>query len=275
MSGDRPTLVTDRPTPDHKRTVVARLHTSRAVAGLPSAGMNLMWATGGAAAGLLAGAALRGTVFRLSVPSDAPGGNACSRCGTPARRWLAVRCGRCHRSLGAPLALELCTAAVLALLLGRFGGQPDMVAFGFFGVLGVALSAIDVAVQRLPDPLTLPAYPILIALLAGAGIASHDLAALGRALLGGMALSGIFLLMALLRPGQMGGGDIKLAGLAGLVLGWLGWPTLITGAALGFVLSAVVSLALLAARRIKLQSAISFGPFLLGGALLAALISGR
>ena len=237
--------------------------------------MNLMWSAGGAVAGVLAGAALRGTVFRLSVPSGEPDANACSRCGTPSRRWLAVRCGSCHRSLGAPLALELSTAAVLALLLGRFGGQPDMIAFGFFGVLGVALSAIDVAVQRLPDPLTLPAYPILIALLAVAGIASHDLAALGRALLGCLALAGSFLLLALLRPGQMGGGDIKLAGLAGLVLGWLGWPTLITGAALGFVLSAVVSLALLAARRVKLQSAISFGPFLLGGALVAALISGR
>ncbi len=237
--------------------------------------MNLIWAAGGAVAGLLAGAALRGTVFRLSVASGDPDRSTCAQCGMPAGRWLAVRCGNCGRSLGTPLALELTTAIVLGLLLGRFGGQPDMIAFGFFGVLGVALSAIDVAVQRLPDPLTLPAYPILIALLALAGIASHDLAALGRALLGGLALAGTFLLLALLRPGQMGGGDIKLAGLAGLALGWLGWPTLITGAALGFVLSAIVSLGLLAARRIKLQSAISFGPFLLGGALLAALFSGR
>jgi leader peptidase (prepilin peptidase) / N-methyltransferase len=275
MSGDRLTSVTDRPTTDHKRPVMAPIARRLADCGLRWGGMNLMWSAGGAIAGLLAGAALRGTVFRLSVPSGEAEGSACSGCGTPSHRWLAVRCGRCHRSLGAPLALELSTAAVLALLLGRFGGQPDMIAFGFFGVLGVALSAIDVAVQRLPDPLTLPAYPVLIALLAIAGIASHDLAALGRALLGCLALAGSFLLLAVLRPGQMGGGDIKLAGLAGLVLGWLGWPTLITGAALGFVLSAVVSLALLAARRIKLQSSISFGPFLLGGALVAALISGR
>ncbi len=107
----------------------------------------------------------------------------------PCDRWPAVRCGQCGRSLGTPLALELPPPAVLALLLGRFGGQPDMVAFAFFGVLGVALAAIDVAVQRLPDPLTLPAYPILIALLAVAAIASHDAAALVRALLGGLALA--------------------------------------------------------------------------------------
>ncbi len=237
--------------------------------------MNLIWAAAGAALGLLAGAALRGTVFRLSVAAGDPERTTCPHCSAPARRRLAVRCSQCGSSLGTPLVLELSTAIVLALLLGRFGAQPDVVAFGFFGVLGVALAAIDIATQRLPDPLTLPAYPILIILLAGAALASHDFAALARALLGGLALAGAYLLLALVRPGQLGGGDIKLAGLAGLALGWLGWPTLIAGAALGFVLSALVSLALLAARRITLRSAICFGPFLIGGALLAMLTNGH
>jgi leader peptidase (prepilin peptidase) / N-methyltransferase len=236
--------------------------------------MNPMWAAVGAVLGLLAGTALRSTVFRLSVASGDPERISCTRCSAPTRRPIAVRCGQCGNSLGTPLALELATAGVLALVLGRFGGQPDVVAFAFFGVLGVALGAIDIAVQRLPDRLTLPAYPILITLLTGAAIAGHDFAALARALLGGLALAGAYLLLALLRPGQLGGGDIKLAALAGLVLGWLGWPVLIAGAALGFVLSALVSLALLAARRITFRSAICFGPFLLGGALLA-MLTGR
>ncbi len=237
--------------------------------------MNPIWAVAGAVAGLLAGAAIRGTVFRLSVASGDPERIACPRCSAPISRRLALRCGQCRSSLGPPLALELSTAGVLALLLGRFAGQPDVVAFAFLGVLGVALAAIDIAVQRLPDLLTLTAYPILIALLAGAAIAGHDFAALLRALLGGLALAGVFLVLALIRPGQLGGGDIKLAGVAGLALGWLGWPVLIVGAALGFVLSAVVSVALLAARRVTLHSTISFGPFLLGGALLAMLASRR
>ena len=189
------------------------------------------------------------------------------------RRRLAVRCEQCGRSLGTPLVLELSTAVVLALLLGRFAGQSDVLAFGFFGVLGVALAVIDIATQRLPDPLTLPAYPIMIILLAGAALFGHDFAALLRAMLGGLALAGAFLLLALVRPSQLGGGDIKLAGIAGLALGWLGWPALIAGAALGFVLSALVSLALLAARRVTLRSGISFGPFLVGGALCAMLAS--
>jgi len=237
--------------------------------------MNLMWASAGAAAGLLAGAAFRATVFRFSAPAEDQTAGMCGRCKTPARRRLATRCGQCGASLGVPLVLELTTAAVLALLLGRFGGQPDMVAFGFFGALGVALAAIDIAVKRLPDPLTLPAYPILIAMLAVAALIGGDVAALGRAVLAGLALAGCFLVLALIRPGQLGGGDIKLAGLTGIVLGWLGWPAVIAGAALAFVLSAIVGLALLAARRVTLQSAMSFGPFLIGGAVIAALMSAR
>jgi leader peptidase (prepilin peptidase) / N-methyltransferase len=236
--------------------------------------MNLMWAGAGAIIGLLAGAALRGTVFQLSVASGDPERTTCPRCTAPVRRWAAVRCGHCGSSLGTPLVLELATAGVLALLLGRFGAQLDTVAFALLGALGVALAAIDITVQRLPDRLTLPAYPILIALLAIPAIAGHDATALVRALLGAVALAAAYILLALVRPGQLGGGDIKLAGVAGLALSWLGWPTLLTGAVLGFVLSAIVSLALLAMRRITLRSEICFGPFLLGGALLAILISG-
>jgi leader peptidase (prepilin peptidase) / N-methyltransferase len=85
----------------------------------------------------------------------------------------------------------------------------------------------------------------------------------------------VYLLIGVARPGQLGGGDIKVAGLAGLALGWFGWRTLLAGAALGFILAAVASLALLAARRVTLHSAISFGPFLLGGALIAILVGGQ
>jgi leader peptidase (prepilin peptidase)/N-methyltransferase len=170
--------------------------------------------------------------------------------------------------------LELPTSIVLALVLGRFSAQPETLAFAFIGALGVALAVIDIRVQRLPDRLTLPAFPILIALLAGAAAIGNDAGAFVRALLGGLVLSGSYLLLALLRPGQLGGGDIKLAGLAGLALGWLGWATLFIGAVLGFVLFAAVSLVLLAARRITLRSEISFGPFLLSGVLIAIFTAG-
>ncbi len=231
--------------------------------------MNLAWTVTGAALGVPAGTVLRDPVFRLSVPAGAPDRGTCPRCSASLSGWLAVRCPHCQRILGTPAGLEISTAAVLALLLGRFGGEPDVVAFAFLGALGVTLAAIDLAVQRLPDRLTLPAIPMLIALLTVAALLGSDGAALTRALLGSAALAAFYLLLALLRPGQLGGGDVKLAALTGLALGWLGWPVLIAGAALGFLLAGLVSLALLAARRVTLSSAISFGPCLLGGALLA------
>lgn len=237
-------------------------------------GMNLAWAAAGAVVGVPAGAVLRGPVFALSVPSGAADGRGCPRCGAAVSRRLAVRCGECGGLFGAPVVFELVTAGVLALLCARFGGSACVVAFGFLGVLGVALSAIDIAVQRLPDRLTLPAYPVMIAALGAAAVFGHSGGALVRALLGGVALAAVYLLLAVVRPGQLGAGDVKLAGLTGLALGWVGWPVLVFGAALGFVLSALVSLALMAARRLTMRSSISFGPFMLGGALLAIVLSG-
>jgi leader peptidase (prepilin peptidase) / N-methyltransferase len=233
--------------------------------------VNVHWAVWGAIAGLPLGWALRPMVFRLSVQAGEPDRTACPACGAGVSAWRAAWRGECGHLIGIPLTLECCTAIVLAALFGRFGGQPELLAFSFLGCVGVALAAIDLAVHRLPDRLTLSALPVLVALLAVAAFLQHDLPGLARAALGGLVLSGCFLLLALIRPGQLGGGDVKLAALVGLALGWLSWRTLLTGAALGFVLAALVSLVLLAARRITVKSYVAFGPFLLGGSLLAML----
>ncbi|MEV0287503.1 A24 family peptidase [Kribbella sp. NPDC050820] len=231
--------------------------------------MNLTWTVAGAVLGFAAGMGLRATVYRLSVAVGERA--ACAGCGVPISG--RARCTGCRSWYGAPLVLELVTAAVLALLLSRFAGLPDAAAFAFIGAVGVALAAVDIAVQRLPDRLTLPLYPGLVALFGLAALINGQPAQLLRALLGGVALGGGYLVLGLLSRGQLGGGDIKLAGGLGIALGWLGWSTLLTGAALGFVLMGVVSVVLLAARRVTLQHALSFGPFMLGGALVAVLTS--
>ena len=83
---------------------------------------------------------LRDPVFRLSVPSGDPDRTTCPWCAAPLRHRLAVRCGHCRTGLGTVGALELSSAAVLGLLLGRFAGQPAAVAFGFLGALGIAVA---------------------------------------------------------------------------------------------------------------------------------------
>ncbi|MFI6677869.1 prepilin peptidase [Kribbella sp. NPDC050470] len=231
--------------------------------------MNLTWTVAGAVLGFAAGMGLRATVYRLSVAVGERA--ACAGCGVPISG--RARCTGCRSWYGVPLVLELVTAAVLALLLSRFAGLPDAAAFAFIGAVGVALAAVDIAVQRLPDRLTLPLYPGLVALFGLAALINGQPAQLLSALLGGLVLGGGYLVLGMLSRGQLGGGDIKLAGGLGIALGWLGWSTLLTGAALGFVLMGVVSVVLLAARRVTLQHALSFGPFMLGGALVAVLTS--
>ena len=234
--------------------------------------MDIAWSVAGGIIGFVAGLLLRSKVFRLSVAYGEPDRTTCARCDAPIAG--PFRCRQCHGWYGAPLVLELVTAAVLALLLGRFAGLADAAAYAFVGALGVALAAIDLAVQRLPNQLTLPLYPGLLGLFGISALTEGDPDKLLRAAAGGVVLGGCYLVLALASRGQLGIGDVKLAGGLGIALGWLGWPTLLAGASFGFLLMSVVSLALLLVRRVTLQHSLSFGPFMLGGALIAVLAAG-
>jgi leader peptidase (prepilin peptidase) / N-methyltransferase len=165
--------------------------------------------------------------------------------------------------------LAVATAAVFAALAGARGAAPDLPAFLVLGGIGVALAYVDLRRHRLPDALTGPAFAAGVVLLAGAAAAERDWSAYGRAWLGAVALGGIYLLLALLRPAGMGLGDVKLAAVLGLHLGWLGWGTVVVGGFLGFLLGGLVGVALLLARRVTLRSAVPFGPSMLLGALVA------
>jgi len=94
-------------------------------------------------------------------------------------------------------------------------------------------------------------------------------AALIRALAAGGAALAVAGLGWLISPQGLGLGDVKLLGLIGLVLGWLGWGVLVAGVFLGLVAGSVVSLVLVAARRTRWRTALPFGPPLLLGAVLA------
>ena len=99
-----------------------------------------------------------------------------------------------------------------------------------------------------------------------------DWTALLRAAIGGAALYAFYFLLLMVYPRGMGFGDVKLAGLLGMYLGWLGWGQLVVGAFLGFLLGGVVGGALMAARRATRKSAIPFGPFMITGAYIAVLV---
>ncbi|MCP2250979.1 prepilin peptidase [Lentzea aerocolonigenes] len=202
--------------------------------------MTVLWAVGGAVGGLASGVALRELVNRFT------------------------RTG---------IALPLVSAAVLAVLAIKFAGSVEVLAFACLGAVGVALAFIDTAVRRLPDVLTLPAYPAVLILLTVAALTGGTIGALGRAVLGGLTLAFVYRVLEFVNPAGMGYGDVKLSGVIGMALAWLGWPVLLLGAALAFILSAVVSLVLLLLRKVTLKSTLPFGPFMLLGAFAAVLLS--
>ena len=165
--------------------------------------------------------------------------------------------------------VELGAAALFVLVALRFGAAWELPAFLWLAGSGVLLTVIDLQHRLLPNRVLAPATGIGALLLVVAAAGGQDWAGLLRAALAAGVLFAVFLVLALISPGGMGMGDVKLAGLLGLYLGWLGWPVVVVGAVAGFVAQALLALVLLAARRIGLRGELPFGPAMLIGAAVA------
>ena len=172
-----------------------------------------------------------------------------------------------------PRPPALAAGAVTAVLLGGLAARvhPGLVlaAACWLAACAVPLAYTDLAVQRLPDPLTGAAYAGTAVLLLAAAAVGGPWSALVRALLGGLALAGFYLLLMVISPSGMSLGDVKLAASLGTLLAWFGWRLLLAGGFAGFLLGGVFAGALLASRRAGRKQTIPFGPFMIAGAVLA------
>ena len=154
----------------------------------------------------------------------------------------------------------------------RIGLTAALPAYLFFGLVGWFLALIDTFERRIPNLVILPSYPIAIALLVIASALEGKWFALLRGGLGMLLLATFYLVLAIVRSGELGFGDVKLAGWLGLVLGWLGWNVLFVGAIAGPALGALGAAALLVGHRGGRSTSFPFGPFLIAGALVGILI---
>jgi leader peptidase (prepilin peptidase) / N-methyltransferase len=195
----------------------------------------------------------------------------------PVVSWLALRarCAHCGEPISAryPLVEAACGALFVAAGL-RFG--PSFVvapyAVAFAGLL--ALSLIDVDTRRLPNRVLYPTGVAAGALFVAAAALEGEWGALGRAGIGAVAGFAALLVVHLAVPHGMGFGDVRLAGLLGGLLGWLGLAYVPFGLLAGFFLGAVYGVALLAAGRATRRSKVPFGPFLAAGAVALILVGG-
>lgn len=232
--------------------------------------------------GALIGSFLNVVVWRVprGVSIVRPG-SACPACerpiawydNLPVISYLVLR-GKCRAcaagiSVRYPL-VELVTAAAFAgVTVGVYAGSfpsailPLML---FWAAAGIALALIDLDHHRLPDSITLPSYAVTLVLVILGSVLIDDWIRMLSAGVGLVSLGALYLVLAVGWRGGMGGGDVKLAGVLGLMLGWLGWPQLIVGGFSAFVIGGIVGAVMMAAGRATRKSGLPFGPFMLIGA---------
>lgn len=263
--------------------------------------------------GLAVGSFLNVVAYRIPEGISLRRPSRCPGCGArirwvhniPVWSWVALRgrCAACSTSIPVRYPLvELGTGVffvlvALGVILARpldlrvVGESPWFGTVEFWGTLAVlelfaaisvVLTLIDLDTHRLPNSIVLPGWAVVAGLLAATTILawaspeSHaDWPRLVTALIGGIALYAFYFVIRFISPRGMGGGDVKLAGLVGTVIGWFGWGALIVGAFAGFVLAALFGIALILLRGAGRKTAIPFGPWMLAGAWLGIVVGER
>lgn len=147
-----------------------------------------------------------------------------------------------------------------------------LLAFQWGAASGLVLTIVDAATHRLPNRMVLPGSAVVALLLAAAAVAGDAPDALLRAAVAGVALFGFFVLVRSIGSGGMGGGDVKLAGMLGALLGWLGVSTVVTGVLAMFLGAGLFGLVLMGTGRAGRRTALPFGPWMIGGTWAAIVL---
>ena len=242
--------------------------------------------------GLALGSFANVVAYRVPAGISLLRNSRCPACDAPVRAWqnipvlswllLRGRCAKCATpiSLRYPIIEAVNGIAFAGLawfvpeILGLSGVAAVLVwlAFCWFAVVSSVLVLIDLDTRKLPDVIVVPSYGVGLVLLGLACVFGADWSALLRAVVGMAAMYAAYWVIRLIRPDGMGGGDVKLAGVAGLYLGWLGWGPLAVGWLAAFLLGGGFGVALIASGRAKRGTEIPFGPWLLAGAWMGILV---
>jgi leader peptidase (prepilin peptidase)/N-methyltransferase len=238
-----------------------------------------------AGAGLLLGGELEIVVERLGErrPFDRPWWR-CPSCATPYRGrglvpvvnslFLRRGCRSCRERVShpwRPVVLGVVTAVVLGGFAARLGDDVVLAAYAVFGLSLVAMSAVDLERQIIPNRLIYSTLALMVPLFVVAAAVDDRWGSLGRAAIAGAAAFVAFLAVHLAVPRGMGFGDVRLSGVIGFATGWLGLGHAFVGFFAAFVLGAVVGIGAMAVSGAGRKTRIPFGPFLAAGAVLTVL----
>ncbi len=175
------------------------------------------------------------------------------------------------RTPGLGLRTAVASALIGAVIGARLGWTPALLMVAYLVPVGVALSVVDWRTRLLPTWVIAPSYGVLVTLTVIAAALGGDWDDLIRAGVGWLVAGGLFLLMWVIYPAGMGYGDVRLSGLLGIALGFLGWGELFVGLFASFLLGGVGG-GLLSVLRIVDRKSYPFGPFMLLGAVVGVLL---
>lgn len=193
-------------------------------------------------------------------------GGALSWALRPAITRLTTTSGPIMAPLG---VLEAITAALFAALAYRFGSSMDLLPYSALASACVPLATLDLTTRRLPNAalaMTSSALIILFGLIASLNAELGQLARAVACMLAALATHGVLYAL-----GGIGGGDLKLAGVLGLALGWLSWQSVFLGLALGWLLGGLFVAFVKISRRCKVAHDVPLGPFLISGTIIVIL----
>lgn len=206
-------------------------------------------------------------------------GSHCTSCETKLKAYeliplfsyiaLGGKCRTCGEKISARYPMvELMTALLVTLQFHLIGLNFTFAFFAIMTFILIVMTMIDYDLQIIPDGLTLILGIVGLLYLAAVIVPTQGFAALFPRGIGFLLGGGLFLLIAVVSNGGMGGGDIKLMAVLGL---WFGWQHLLLLMMLSFVSGALISVALLTFKIKGRKEAIPFGPFIALAAYLTSI----
>jgi leader peptidase (prepilin peptidase)/N-methyltransferase len=132
------------------------------------------------------------------------------------------------------------------------------------------LTLIDIDTHLLPRRIVFRTTALVLPLLIICAFSDDAGSVLGM-FIGAITMWMFMRVLEVLARGGLGGGDVALAGLLGLYLGWISYEAIAVGLLAAFVVGGVYALLLLITRKANRSTRFAFGPFLVVGALIAVL----
>jgi leader peptidase (prepilin peptidase) / N-methyltransferase len=239
--------------------------------------VNGVLVAGCAAGGLVIGGFLDSVTGRIVRPAPtAPDPSADAPEGVPAPSEAVGPLTQVAVETRTPGSSELAisavtTGVVFALLAIRLGAVPALAAFCSLLAGLVAVSIVDIRLGIVPRSILYPTLATMTVGLVAASAVDSRWRSLGEAAIGGAVAFAVFFALWWFFPRGLGYGDVRLAGVMGAALGWIGFGEIYVGFVAAFVAGTVVGLVLMARQGTGRKTRFAFGPALTLGAAFGVL----